>query len=123
MLGVAAERVFDAIAEAFVTASPSTTTKLQSVINDPRSSQNIRFQELRKALEPIRPQLPDGLADPLTLDAVADLLRITRNEAGQPTGRQIDEDTARTHMQMGAAYLQKMTELRAHFEAKAEAST
>jgi hypothetical protein len=84
MLGVAAERVFDGLASALVTANPATTRKLQDALNNPRSSQNSRFQELRKALEPIRPQLPDGLADALTLDAVADLLRITRNEAGHP---------------------------------------
>jgi hypothetical protein len=116
MLGVAAERVFDGLAEAFVIANPTTTTKLRDAVNNPRSSQNTRFQELRKALEPMRPQLPDGLADPLTLDAVADLLRITRNEAGHPTGNQIDQDTAYTHLQMGGAYLQKMTQLRAYFE-------
>ena len=118
MLGVAAERVFDGLAEAFVTAHPTTTTKLRDVMINARSSQNTRFQELRKALAPIRPRLPDGLADALTLDAVADLLRITRNEAGHPTGKQIDEDTAYTHLQMGAAYLQKMTQLKAHFETR-----
>ncbi len=32
--------------------------------------------------------------EPRDLDAVADLLRITRNEAGHPTGREVDEDTA-----------------------------
>lgn len=119
MLGVAAERVFNGLAEAFVAANPTTTTKLRAAINNPRSSQNTRFEELRKALDPIRSQLPSGLADPLTLDAVADLLRITRNEAGHPSGKQIDEDTAYTHMQMAARYLQKMTELRAYFEAPA----
>lgn len=119
MLGVAAERVFNGLAEAFVAANPTTTAKLSAAINNPRSSQNTRFEELRKALDPIRAQLPSGLADPLTLDAVADLLRITRNEAGHPSGKQIDEDTAYTHMQMGARYLQKMTELRAYFEAQA----
>lgn len=120
MLGVAAERVFNGVAAAFVSAHPTTTTKLSAALNNPSSSQNVRFKELRKALEPIRAQLPSDLADPLTLDAVADLLRITRNEAGHPSGRQIDEDTAYTHLQMGARYLQKMTELRAHFEAQAE---
>lgn len=119
MLGVAAERVFNGLAEAFVAANPTTTTKLRDAMNNPRSSQYTRFEELRKALDPIRAQLPSGLADPLTLDAVADLLRITRNEAGHPSGKQIDEDTAYTHLQMGARYLQKMTELRVHFEGPA----
>jgi hypothetical protein len=59
----------------------------------------------------------------LTLDAVADLLRVTRNDAGHPTGRRIDEDTAYTHLQMAARYLQKMTALEAHFLSEASAQT
>jgi hypothetical protein len=54
----------------------------------------------------MRSQLPDDLADTLTLDAVADPLRITRNDAGHPTGREVDEDTAYTHLQMAARYLE-----------------
>lgn len=73
MLAVAAERVFNGLAEAFVAANPTTTTRLNAAINNPRASPNTRFEELRKALDPIRSQLPSGLADPLTLDAVADL--------------------------------------------------
>lgn len=71
----------------------------------------------------MRPQLPENLADTLTLDAVADLLRVTRNDAGHPTGRRIDEDTAYTHLQMAARYLQKMTALEAHFLSEASAQT
>ena len=69
---------------------------------------------MRKQLEPIRIELPGGLADTVTLDAVADLLRVTRNEAGHPTGADIDEDTAYTHLQMAARYIQKMTDLQEH---------
>jgi len=50
----------------------------------------------------------------LKLDAVADLLRVATNDARHPTGRRIDEDTAYTHLQMAARYLQKMTALEAH---------
>jgi hypothetical protein len=106
-----------------VTANPTTTTRLREALNKPGSSQNLRFKELRKALEPIRPQLPDGLADPVTLDAVADLLRIARNEAGHPTGKAIDEGTAHTHLYMGAELLQKLTALTAYLDNKAERST
>ena len=89
MLGVAVESVFNGLAEAFVTAIPEKTTSLRKALNNPRASQNTRFEELRKALEPIRPQLPDGLADRVTLDAVADLLRTARNDAGHPAGKSI----------------------------------
>lgn len=116
MLGVASERVLDGLARSVVGTASGSAKKLQEALDNPRTSQFTRFTELRKHLEPMRPQLPEGLADTLTLDAVADLLRITRNEAGHPTGAEVDEDTAYTHLQMAARYLQKMTQLQAHFE-------
>lgn len=115
MLGVASERVFDGLARSVVEASGGSAKKLQDALDSPRTSQFTRFMELRKQLEPMRGQLPEGLADTLTLDAVADLLRITRNDAGHPTGTEVDEDTAYTHLQMGARYLQKMTSLQDYF--------
>ena len=117
MLGVASERVFDGLARSVVDAAGGSAKKLQAALDSPRTSQFTRFTELRKQLEPMRPHLPEGLADTLTLDAVADLLRITRNEAGHPTGAEVDEDTAYTHLQMTARYLQKMTLLQVHFDA------
>lgn len=117
MLGVASERAVNGVAEAVVPALGPKATKLDAAMTSPRTSQHGRFQELRKVLEPLRPQLPDDLSDSLTLDAIADLLRITRNDAGHPTGKTVDEDTAYTHLQMAARYLQKMAQLQAHFEA------
>lgn len=51
----------------------------------------------------------------LTLDSVLDLLRITRNEAGHPTGRVVDRDEAFINLQMFARYLKKLYQLRAFF--------
>lgn len=93
--------------------------KLRQAVENPRTSQAARFTELRKVLEPMRTRLPEGTADNLTLDAVAELLRITRNDAGHPTGTVVDEDTAYTHLQMAARYLQKMTALEAYFDSQA----
>ncbi|GAA0314614.1 hypothetical protein [Kineococcus aurantiacus] len=73
------------------------------------------FEELRKRLEPMRRDLPEGVADVLTPDAVADLLRVNRNEAGHLTGLHVDRDTARIHLQMAAVYLGKLTSLTQHF--------
>lgn len=114
MIGVAAEQVFNELAVSLTRAYPQQTTKLKTVLENPRSSQNARYDEFRKALPP-RSQLPDGLADPLTMDAVADLLRVTRNDSGHPSGRTVDEETAHTHLQMGAVYLRKMAALRSYF--------
>lgn len=118
MLGVAAEQVFNRLAGAFAAASESAS--LSKLLGNPSTTYFKRFQEFRKRLEPRRANLPDGLADNLTLDAVADLLRITRNNAGHPTGRSVDEDTAYTHLQMAARFLTKMTELAVYFEENGE---
>jgi hypothetical protein len=116
MLGVASEQVFVGLARSVVNALGTSADKLRQTLENPKSSQHTRFLELRKRLEPLRPQLPDDLGDHLTMDAVADLLRITRNDAGHPTGRDVDEDTAYTHLQMAARYLEKMTALQRHFD-------
>lgn len=117
MLGVASERAFGRLASAFVASRPGDTAKLSSLLENPASTYFKRFTEFRKRLEPLRDALPDGLADNLTMDAIADLLRISRNDAGHPTGQTVDEETAFTHLQVAARYLVKMTELAEHFEA------
>ncbi|MFG6402510.1 hypothetical protein [Microbacterium sp. P04] len=63
----------------------------------------------------MRHELPDGLADALTLDATADLIR---NEVGHPSGRQVDEETARVHLTIARVYLRKVQQLSAHFAQK-----
>lgn len=119
MLGVASEHAFLQLARTVAVALKPDASKLAAALANPRASQHSRFIELRKLLEPRRPQLPHDLADNLTLDAVSDLLRITRNEAGHPSGSSVDEDTARTHLLIAGGYLKKMTDLQHHFAAAA----
>lgn len=119
MLGVASEQAFTGLAEAFAAAQGDRAESLRKLLASPGSFYSVRFREFRKRLEPIRGGLPPELVDVLTLDAVGDLLRVTRNAAGHPTGQDIDEDTARTHLQMAAVYLRKMTDLRLHFDREA----
>lgn len=116
MLGVASEQVFGRLASAFVRAQPGQAGRLDALLSDPSKTYFKRFEEFRKRLEPQRRTLPPGLADPLTLDAIADLLRVARNEAGHPTGEEVDEDTAYAHLTVAASYLIKMTKLALEFE-------
>ncbi len=122
MLGVASEQAFRGLAEAFVAASSGQDGKLGKLLLNPRSTYATRFEEFRKRLEPLRSALPHDLADVLTLDAVAELLRVTRNSVGHPSGGDVEEDTARVHLQMAGLYLRKMTGLRGHFEGQAPGS-
>lgn len=81
----------------------------------PRSSCFALWTEFQERIEPVRKDLPDGLAAALALDAITDPIRLTRNEAAHPTGRQIDEDTARVHQTIAPERLRKVHLLAAHF--------
>jgi hypothetical protein len=115
MLGVAAERAFLVMAASYAASSVAGAPAMAKELGKPRSNYFALWTEFRKRIEPVRRELPNGLADPLTLDAIADLIRLTRNEVGHPTGRQIDEDTARVHLTITPLYLRKMQLLSAHF--------
>ena len=116
MLGVAAERAFLVMAAAYAASSVPGAQAMARELARPRSNYFALWTEFRKRIEPVRQDLPDGLADSLTLDAIADLIRLTRNEVGHPTGRQIDEDTARVHLTIAPTYLRKMRALTIHFD-------
>ena len=117
MLGVASESVINGLGLAIVAVQGDRAAKLDKLLNGSTSRLAAQFDEMRKQL--VQMDLPDGLTDTITLDAVADLLRVSRNDVGQPTGAPVDEDTAYTHLQMAARYLQKMTTLRAHLDVAA----
>lgn len=118
MLGVAAERAFLVMAAAFASSGMPGAPALEKALAG-RGNYFSLWTEFRKRIEPLRNELPDGLGDPLTMDAVADLIRLTRNEVGHPTGRTIDEDTARVHLTIAPVYLRKMQQLTDHLTALA----
>jgi hypothetical protein len=115
MLGVAAERAFLVMAESYAASSMTGAPAIAKELARPRGNYFALWTEFRKRIEPVRQDLPNGLADALTLDAIADLIRLIRNEVGHPTGRQVDADTARVHLTIAPVYLRKMQLLSAHF--------
>lgn len=116
MLGVAAERAFRVMAAAYASSGATGARAMRRELDKPRANYASLWIEFRKRIENDRKSIPEGLADPLTLDAVAELLRLTRNEAGHPTGQRVDEDTARLHLTIAPIYLKKMEALTTHFE-------
>jgi hypothetical protein len=119
MLGVASEKAFLLLAEAFANWLPDgQSEKLLSIIQDQKKNVITKFTEFRKRIEPSKPKLPPEFADnmALTLDSVFDLIRIYRNESGHPTEKRADKDDAFITLQMFSTYLQKMFGLMTFFK-------
>ncbi len=115
MLGVAAERAFLIMSRHYAESTLPGAAQMATELNKPRSNYFALWTEFRKRIEPLRNELPEGTADPLTLDAVAELIRLTRNEVGHPTGRRVDEDTARVYLTIAPSYFQKLNALTSYF--------
>ncbi len=119
MLGAASEAAFIEMALSFGAWLPDPqSSKFIDLIKNPRSNYIAKFSEFRKQIEPNRKNLPDDLADgmTLTLDSVLDLLRIYRNEAGHPTGKKVSREDAFINLQMFARYVEKLYALKGFFD-------
>ena len=121
MLGVASERLFLNLLEAFTESlAPSSAQKLrQATSNRPLGRQ---WKEFRKRLDPQRSDLPDELQDDLNtiLDGVFSLIRATRNEAGHPTGRRIDREIMYAHLQLFRSYARRVVALTEYFKRRGQ---
>lgn len=118
MLGVASEAAFLEMARSFGNWLSNGQRQRFLKIIDARSNYIAKFVEFRKRVEPLKQSIPGDLSDgmSLTLDSVLDLLRIYRNEAGHPTGKQVTREDAFINLQMFARYLQKLYDLKAFFD-------
>jgi hypothetical protein len=121
MLGVASEAAFLEMARSFSSWLPKKQgDHFRTIVDSPRTNYISKFSEFRKRVEPHKPEIPAHLSDGMTLsmDAVLDLLRINRNDAGHPTGRTIGREDAFISLQMFARYLQKLYAFKAFFESE-----
>lgn len=119
MLGVASETAFNELADSFLkTLSGKEEQNFSNALK--RQNHIVKFTEFRKRLEGKKPDLPPDFVDgmDITMNAVQDVLRIYRNEAGHPTGKKIDSEECFINLQMFIRYLKKMYELKNHFDKK-----
>jgi len=125
MLGVAAEAEVLDVANAFLDWLPATQAeKLEKALGSKKTSYVQKFKEVRKRISAWVNELPDDVTDDLTiqLDAVLNLLRIYRNDAGHPTGKSFARPTMRLCLLVFATSLERSEQLR-HFFAANRAPT
>ena len=118
MLGVAAEAVFLDVAAAFATwIDGKTGQNLTRYLQDVKVAYIQRFEEFRKRLITASPQLPAQLSDGLDLqmNAVLDLLRANRNDAGHPTGIQLEREDCFVNLRIFARLAERMYALKSFF--------
>ncbi len=116
MLGVAAEKLFLNLLDAFTSSLPtSAAEKLRrATAKRPLLRQ---WEEFIKRLNAQRGDLPDPLTDDLDtiLNGIFGLLRTTRNESGHPTGRRLDRETTYALLQLFRPHAQRAVALTEHF--------
>ena len=119
MLGVASEAAFLEMARSFGAWLPEGKERANfvKIVENERQNYFTKFGEFRKRIETHKSELPPALSDSmaLTFDSILDLLRIYRNDAGHPTGKQISRDDAFINLQMFVRYLQKLYAFKTYF--------
>lgn len=119
MLGVASEAAVLEAATSFAGGMPEAESKrFLETVNSRKQNFVTKFAVFQDKLRSKKSELPDELADglELTVHAVADLLRVFRNDVGHPTGRPVGRDDAFVHLRMFVRYARKLYALKSHFE-------
>jgi hypothetical protein len=119
MLGVASERAILLLIEAFIN-SISNLEKREKIQKKIEQTFSIlkRFELFRKNIEPLKNVLRNRVADDLDiiLDGIFNLIRITRNDAGHPTGKKIDRTQAFANLRLFIPYCKRIYELIDYFQ-------
>jgi hypothetical protein len=119
MLGVASEAAVLEVAAALATImKASEANSYLQTINAKRQNYIAKFDIFQQKLRSKKRLLPEDVADglDLTMNAVSDLLRIYRNDAGHPTGMLVDRDDCFIHLRMFVRYARKLYLLKEHLE-------
>lgn len=120
MLGGAAEETTLNVAKSFVTWKGRGADNLKTILENPRQFYVYKLQEFEKRLKAIRGEIPQEFADNLELNitAVLQLIRLTRNDAGHPTGRRIDRSDCYQNLVIYANAHRKLHHLKRYFEGR-----
>ena len=106
MLGVASEKAFLILLEVLTNASkdPNEKRKFKELQNVFKTK--YKFDLVKNKIMSIRKSLPRDLSENLEsqFEGIFNLIRITRNDAGHPTGQRIERGTAFVNLQLFPFY-------------------
>jgi hypothetical protein len=118
MLGVASEVALLEVSAAAATWLGRYGSKLAELLKKERTPLASISDALRRALEPHKHLLPEELSNglTLTLDALADAIRLTRNDSGHPTGKTLSREDQYIALQMAGRFFVKLSLLTRFFK-------
>jgi hypothetical protein len=122
MLGCASEQVIVSLGDAFIVAmGDEVHQKFVDSFRSPRTKFSDKLSKLRDNLLPRKNGLPEPIQGKFeqALHTMAEFIRLTRNDAGHPTGVEMSGEQARINLTTAGFYFEVIEELRAHFMSKA----
>ena len=117
MIGGASEKALLELIEAYINYLPAGREKDQFEKNVKKKMIKEKFKLLEKKLTDLRGGLSPELGDDLDelLGGIWNLIRRTRNEAGHPTGKQIQRHTVYANLMLFPSYCKRVYDLIEHF--------
>ena len=106
MLGVASEQAFLLLFDSFTNALTNSSKKNRFEQLQKSYKTKTKFDEIKKEIIALRKSLPRKLAENLEsqFDGIFTLIRVTRNDAGHPSGRLIKRSEAFVNLQLFTNY-------------------
>jgi len=123
MLGGAAEETCLDVAASFVRWQGEPADKLKAILQNPRQFYVYKLEQFEKRLTAARGSIPPDLSENLELNitTVLQLIRLTRNDAGHPTGRRIDQADCYQNLVVYANAHRKLHRLKEYFDEQSDA--
>lgn len=110
MLGVASEEAFLTLLEALTNALTDPQKKQRFLSLQDSIQTKRKFDQSKSEIMAIRSTLPRELSEDLEsqFDGIFNLIRVTRNDAGHPTGRRIERGVQYTHLHLFILYCKRI---------------
>jgi len=118
MLGGAAEETSLAVAASFVSWQGAPADKLKAILENPKQFYVYKLQQFERRLIAAKGDIPPDLSENIELNVttILQLIRLTRNDAGHPTGRRIDPEECYQNLVVYANAHRKLHRLKDYFD-------
>jgi hypothetical protein len=118
MLGGAAEDTTLDVAASFVSWQGKPADNLKTILENPRQFYVYKLQEFEKRLTAAKGSIPQNLSENIELNitTILHLVRLTRNDAGHPKGRRVDQQDCYQNLVVYANAHRKLHELKDYFD-------